>query len=280
MILLRLRGSLGNQLFSYCFGRALAIRKKDILIIDKWPIYQYDAQSYYSLSKFNIKGFVFPLQFKYLSNIFKRFFNSDISLLSRVNFVELYEESVEKECASSKNLIIDGHWQSFRYFEKEWKILKKELTLKDDFSVEEKSLIHEIRKSNSVSIHLRRGDYLKSKDLDVLDLEYYRKSINLILRKIENPKFFIFSDDIKWVEENLKVKHAIYLKQNIQHPEKDLIVMSNAKNHIIANSTFSWWGAYLNKSKKKIVIAPKKWFVSKERNKYLSDLLPKEWLKI
>lgn len=280
MILLRLRGSLGNQLFSYCFGRALSIKKKDILIIDKWPIYQYDAQSYYSLNKFQIKGFVFPFKSKYLSVIINRIFHFNISLFSRVNFIQLYEKNIVKKCISSKNLVLDGHWQSYKYFEKEWKTIRNELTLKENFTFEEVSLINKMQKCNSVSIHFRRGDYLNSTDLDVLNLEYYKKAIKMISSKIKNPKFFIFSDDIEWVKKNLKIDNAIFPAQDILHPEKNLMMMSMAKNNIIANSTFSWWGAYLNKSRNKIVIAPKNWFVSKERNKHLSDLLPKEWIKI
>ena len=130
MVILKLRGSLGNQLFSYCFGRRIAIEKKDILIIDKWPIYEYTAQSYYSLHKLNIKGLELPFKSKYITSFLNRLDNENTKTISKVNFIKIYEPQIILDCQNTRNIILDGHWQSYKYFEKYWELLKNDLTLK------------------------------------------------------------------------------------------------------------------------------------------------------
>lgn len=281
MVILKLRGSLGNQLFSYCFGRRIAIEKRDILIVDKWPIYEYTAQSYYSLNRFNIKGLELPFKSKYITSFLNRLDNENTRTISKVNFTKIYEPQIIEDCLNTKNLILDGHWQSYKYFEKYWEILKRDLTLKkSNLTFDQMRNLEEMKQSNSISIHIRRGDYLKSKDLKPLPIDYYREAIKISRKKINKPKFFVFSDDQEWVRKNLEIEDAVYPSQNIENPENDLIMMSQAKHNIIANSTFSWWGGYLNKFEDKIIIAPNDWFTSKKRNNYISDLLPQKWIKI
>jgi len=140
-----------------------------------------------------------------------------------------------------------------------------------------------IKEKNSVSLHIRRGDYLTmQKAIDtigVCPLDYYDKAIREITRKIKNPTFFIFSDDINWVKENLKTNSpTIFVSGGKLKDYEELILMSKCKHNIIANSSFSWWGAWLNNNPNKIVIAPKKWF--KDTSKNTRDLIPESWLKL
>ncbi|MDD3060131.1 MAG: alpha-1,2-fucosyltransferase, partial [Sulfurimonas sp.] len=159
---------------------------------------------------------------------------------------------------------------------------------KDDFfthyNLEDIKLKEEIQSSNSVSLHVRRGDYVSNKNATsyhgVSSLDYYYNAIETISKKISNPILYIFSDDIPWVRENLIVSLPIVFIENTNtdRPFEDIYLMSLCKHNIIANSTFSWWGAYLNSNLEKNVIAPKKWFNDPVIN--TEDLIPSSWTRI
>jgi len=139
-------------------------------------------------------------------------------------------------------------------------------------------------KSNSVSLHIRRGDYL-SKSVEVfepLNLDYYYSGIEYFNNTIKEPHYFVFSDDIEWAKSNF-VQSSSYTVVDYNGADKgyeDMRLMSLCKHNIIANSSFSWWGAWLNRNPDKNVLAPKKWFSSKTSNLNSNDLLPSSWIKI
>ncbi|MCK4744844.1 alpha-1,2-fucosyltransferase, partial [Candidatus Parcubacteria bacterium] len=179
------------------------------------------------------------------------------------------------------NIYLDGYWQSEKYFKNIENSIRKEFTLKNDLQLKAKKLLRKIKNTESISIHIRRNDYISHKPANqyhgVCHLSYYKKAINVIIKKIDDPHFFVFSDDIDWCKKNLKIKFpTIFVEGNKDY--EDLILMSKCKHNIIANSTFSWWGAWLNNNPNKIVIAPKKWFRKKSIN--TKDLIPKTWIKI
>jgi hypothetical protein len=141
----------------------------------------------------------------------------------------------------------------------------------------------QIENVESVSIHIRRGDYVSNPVVNQIHgtcpLDYYYKAIDTITRKIENPHFFIFTDDPVWVQENFKIPYtATIVRRDDQKDYEDLILMSSCKNHIIANSSFSWWGAWLNPRKDKLVISPAKWYPGADYD--TRDLLPGSWITI
>jgi len=179
---------------------------------------------------------------------------------------------------------LEGYWGSEKYFKDIENIIRKEFTLKDKPDAINQKMISRIKNCDSVSIHIRRGDYIfdekTNKYHGVCNLDYYLKAIALVAKKVKKPYFFIFSDDIRWAKQNLHLKFpCVYVNHNIGKKDyEDLRLMSNCCHNIIANSSFSWWGAWLNKNKDKIVIAPKKWFTDKSIN--TKDLIPKQWLKI
>ena len=134
-----------------------------------------------------------------------------------------------------------------------------------------------------MAIHVRRGDYINDKKTslvhNVCDLNYYERAIDVIKAQVNNPTFFVFSDDIEWAGENLPVNPNARYVSNLEGEDyEELILMSMCEHNIIANSTFSWWGAWLNQNPNKIVIAPKQWLVNKTSAEL--DILPKDWLKI
>ena len=164
-----------------------------------------------------------------------------------------------------------GYWQAYRY------ILDLEFKLKDSQNLINTKVKEKILNSNAVSIGVRRGDYVKL-GVIICDIEYYKKAINLIDKKLDNPIFYIFSDDIQWCRKNIKLsdKH-FFVEANKDTPFENMELMSLCKHNIISNSTYEWWGAFLNKNEKKIVIYPKKWkFYETKKNK----LIPSDWIKI
>ena len=174
-----------------------------------------------------------------------------------------------------------GYWQSESYIKEIRNTLLLEinyLQLEEQLNSE---LYNKLRCSNSVGIHIRRGDYLSNKNLNThsifKSLKYYNEAIEYVKSYIKNPEFFIFSDDVEWVKSNLKLEAAVYVDWNSgKESYKDLLLMSVCSHNIIANSSFSWWAAWLNTNKNKLVIAPDTWL----NNVDTPDIIPNEWIKL
>lgn len=186
-----------------------------------------------------------------------------------------------------KNISYDcylrGYWQSEKYFLEAAADIRKDFTFKTTFEEQNAKLATQIDQVNAVSLHVRRGDYVndpKTKaTLGLCSLEYYHAAIRHIADRVTEPHFFIFSDDISWVKEHLTMGFpCIYVDHN--HSEKsynDMHLMSLCNHHIIANSSFSWWGAWLNPRQDKNVVAPLRWFANSNCTK---DLFPPGWVTL
>ena len=179
----------------------------------------------------------------------------------------------------------DGFWQTEKYFMNIADQIRNEIQLKMPFEIYSQEISETIFKSNSVSIHVRRTVFVSDPMISAFhgscSLEYYKAAVEHICRNVKNPSFFLFSDDHEWVEENFKWlpgEHTV-VKNGIEKNYEDMILMSQCKHHIIANSSFSWWGAWLNPRKDKIVIAPKRWFANAPKND-TKDLIPDGWIKM
>ena len=147
--------------------------------------------------------------------------------------------------------------------------------------LENQKIIEKIKETNSISIHIRRGDFLDTNNINlfgnICSIAYYKEAISIIEKKIDNSYYFVFSNDMEWVQENFNLKNVTYVNGNFGKKSwKDMYLMSLCKNNIIANSTFSWWGAWLNKNPNKIIISPDRFI----RSKISSDIYPNEWIKI
>ena len=292
MIIVKLQGGLGNQMFQYSLGRHLSIRNKTNLKFDISSLGLKDPSNTkrnYSLSVFKVEeSFATDKEIgwfkKYKFKKGKLWFWYNRTIASRKKY--LWEENInfENQILFMNNPIyIDGWWQKESYFKEISEIIKKDFTLKKELSEYSKKIEREIKNSNSVSIHVRRGDYVSDKKtnewIGVCSPEYYESAINEIKKKISNPHFFIFSDDQGWAKLNIKTgSPTIYVSENSNRPEEDMYLMSLCKNNIIANSSFSWWGAWLNKNNNKIVIAPKRWFKAEKMSKF--GIIPDSWIKI
>jgi len=278
MILVRLYGGLGNQMFQYAAGIRLSNRLKTNLYIDNnWFFSTKDREDLpkrqYDLWVFGIRPRAISLRERYQLKI------RPFTVFKEKNYA--YDPEFEK---LKGNVIIDGYWQSYKYLLGERSKLLGTYKFPEIESSANKKVLGQIKGTNSISLHVRRGDYINNRNtLDyhgLMSLDYYKKAVDLLRREIENPHIFVFSDDIGWCQKNLKLKIPMtFVKQDHDtHAVEDLRLMSICKSNIVANSSFSWWGAWLNTSPGKKVVAPKLWFANAKHN--TKDLLPTEWIKI
>jgi len=291
MIITQLIGGLGNQMFQYAAGRSLALLHNTELRLD--------------ISKFKkIKG-ITPREYSLSPFTIKETFASDEDL-QRVKihsfrlqnfFVELYCAFTGNSSITYKkephfhfdpdfftlpdNIYLEGYWQSEKYFKSIEDIIRQEFTLREEPDATNTSMAEKILKSNAISIHVRRGDYIENQVTfnhhGVCSSEYYHTAIEFVANKSFNPHFYIFSDDPLWVKQNLVVNYPhTYVTHNQSIKDSsDLWLLSLCKHHIIANSSFSWWGAWLSTNPEKMVIAPKKWV--NNPNMETRDLIPESW---
>jgi hypothetical protein len=280
MFTIKLLGGLGNQMFQYALGRHLATKNKTELVLDISDFQHYKLHKY-SLGAFNIRAKILnekrPNQ-NLLSQRIVRKLKKIFSFLPN-NFIDEPTPHFAEQILNTKNnKTLTGYWQSEKYFKDIEEIIKKDFTLNSQHEFKDKQkleLIKKIKSCNSISLHIRRGDYVNLKFNT--NLEYYKNSIKFMQKNINSPVFFIFSDDINWVKKNLKIEQEHFYIQGNKNYE-DITLMSLCKHNITANSTFSWWGAWLNNNKNKTVTTPKIWFLKTEYN--TKDLIPNSWIKI
>jgi len=288
MIIVKLIGGLGNQMFQHAFAKKLSLIKRVPVKLD---VFWYeDAKNFTknSLRKYILDNYNTSLRIatreEVVSFLSKRSFVFKVIKKIKRDVLRLDDFSFkEKHFNVSDNAYLEGWWQSEKYFFDIRDILLKEFSLKNGFSGVVKKIETQEIGCNSVSLHIRRGDYVSLKQVNdafgVLGLEHYDKAIKIIKEKMKEPRFFIFSDDIAWAKENLKIgENAVFVSSPEIKDYEELILMSKCKHNIIANSSFSWWGAWLNQNKNKIVIAPKQWFKTDKFN--TKDVVPESWIKI
>lgn len=291
MIISNLIGGLGNQMFQYALGRKLSKMHKTGLRIDISGFQIYHLRQF-ELNDFNIKTQALNEEEKNENEkeYNKLYFNKFLKKIGRLPY---YMEYVVNEKGfrfdknifkTSKFVYLNGYWQSELYFKDIRDELLNEFSLKSSPSKTNKEILKEIESYESVAIHIRRGDYIKNKQTNavhgVCSKEYYSKAIKLITTKLPKVRFFIFSDDIQWCKKNYGQFSNFTIIDNSNKGIEDMMLMSRCKHFIIANSSFSWWGAWLGRSKDKIIICPQKWFNIMDNDHDTTDLIPREWIKL
>jgi len=283
MTIVKLKGGLGNQLFQYAFGRLIASRRGEELKLDKDILgARKDTYRAYGLDNFKIKA---TLATPEETRIAKYPYGpvSKGWRFVKAKFFRVFHITYEVKMLKTQAPYLDGFFQSYKYLEPLRGELLEEISLKEDLSLKYGALITEMAAANSVAVHIRRGDYIndaRTKQAHfICDLVYYEKAMAFISEKISAPVFYIFSDDIAGAKENLKGKEKLVFVSNPEMKDyEEMMLMSKCQHNIIANSSFSFWSAWLNQNPAKIVIGPKKW-----NNKYPAayrDLMPESWLKI
>jgi hypothetical protein len=284
-VTIKLMGGLGNQLFQYATARALTLRTGAELKIDL-SSYIDDPLRRYELASYSINGTIINNSDGVRSRNFVNQLKKVLRLLqSREKY---YREPHFHYDPSVRNLsvpvFLEGYWQSEKYFAEHAINIRHDLIPIQPLELENAIVAEQIRSVNAVSVHVRRGDYVENVHTNsyhgVCSIEYYRAAIDWMRRSVGEIHLFIFSDDHEWTKHNLQTNcPTTYVIAN--PPDRgfrDMQLMAMCRHHIIANSSFSWWGAWLNPRPDKIVIAPKKWFANSEND--TRDLIPDAWVRL
>ncbi len=288
MIIVKLLGGLGNQMFQYALGRNLALKNGVSLKMDIGAIGVESPKGTarnYNLHVFNIEeNLASPDEIIF----YQSQPNDGLSKIKNITRLKSFTErqfNFDPEILNlPDNVYLQGFWQTEKYFKSIKNVIRKDFMVKIPPSEANQEIIKEITGLNSVSLHIRRGDYVlntKVKQIHgICSLAYYTRAITLIAERYPDIHLFVFSDDIGWAKKNLRPHHPLtFVDINDDFTNyEDLRLMSLCKHNIIANSSFSWWGAWLNSNSDKLVIAPKQWFAYNGFN--TSDLIPEAWIKI
>lgn len=273
MIIIKIQGGLGNQIFQYAFGKNLSLKYNIPLYLDL-SFFDSQTKRAFELDKFKY------ISYNTINNI------SEIPNLNYINDNFFFKEIKLKK---NTNYFFDGYWQSDKYIKSIRKKIIEELRPAPNHILEINSKYGEILSKNTVSLHIRRTDYLTSNDYHpVQPLSYYENSLTFIKENTKNNLYhlLIFSDDIHWCKENLNFKNVTFVENNDNIT--DFYLMSMCKHNIIANSSFSWWSAWLNYFQKnrfqllfskKHIIAPHIWF-GEISGIPSDDIVPKQWTKL
>lgn len=292
MIISQIIGGLGNQMFQYAAGCALSLERGQPLRLDISGFVGYGLHQGFELQRVfgcpaeaateaDVRGILgwqsAPLARRILSR-------PGMAALRRKGFVvEPHFHFWPGISQVPQDCYLVGYWQSEKYFRDAADAIRREFTFKPLLAAMNAGLAEQIARVNAVSLHVRRGDYVNDPKTNATHgacpLDYYRAAIRYVSERVEQPHFFIFSDDIAWVKGNLKMDMPHRYIDHNQGAESynDMRLMSMCRHHIIANSSFSWWGAWLNPDASKIVVAPKKWFAN---GKDVGDLFPQGWVTL
>lgn len=297
-IIVRVKGGLGNQLFHYAFAKRLSIYNNCKLVIDNitsFKKYDYIYNRKYSLDNFLINDKLadkserlepFEKIRRNILTYYSKFKSFENKLIYNSEFLEFDKRFLN--LIIKKSIILDGNWQSEYYFKDIEDVIRKNLLFRNYEILKNNKYFKGIKFKNSVGIHLRSHGY-KNPVIDSqfnADKEYYSKSIEYIKQRIQDPHFYIFSDDRTNIKEFINLFDISYTlvknKDSYKDPIIDFFLLSNCKYFIIAASTFSWWAAWLSKNKDKIVISPN--VIQTKMNKTsawgFKGLIPKEWIVI
>ncbi len=292
MIIVRLQGGLGNQMFQYAFGRALSEHYKrpfhlDLRsLLDRTPTEEFVFRDF-DLDLFNISDL--NIADENLLSIF----NGKSYLKKILNKPHFYKEislNYDSEVfnLSSRRILFEGYWQSEKYFNKIKDTIRKEFYIKENFNLNQEKLFNLITSTNSVCVNFRRTDFVTLKKANTIHgvppMDYYYNAVKLLKKKGLKFNFFVFSDDIEWCKLNFHLdEDLIYLDHSSFKGERFSIyfkLMQSCKYFIIPNSTFAWWAAWLSNYNEKIVITPKTWFADSVLQSQTQDLIPSTWLRL
>lgn len=283
MIYVRLNGGLGNQMFQYAAGRRLALHLQTGLKLDL-SVYESDGLRTYGLAPFRIEAEV-------ASGAELRTFHSPdmhVRILRKFGMMRqpvLRETGLKFDArllSLNDDSYLEGYWQSEQYFRDVSEQVRKDFTLREPLIPEAYPLAKALSHADTVSIHIRRGDYVSNPQANQMhglcEPRYYEQAVKLMTERVSNPVFFVFSDDPIWVKKFFNPGIPFTPVAPDWEPYVDLHLMSLCAHNIIANSSFSWWAAWLNANPEKTVIAPRQWFRNPELND--SALLPDSWIRL
>jgi len=257
-------------MFQYAAGRALSLRHAVPLVLDL-SAFDSDPKRSYALTPFVIKAEVVS-------------FSRWLRLWRKVQGRYYREQSFAHDPKVSGLLpgrLLNGFFQSEKYFVDHADTIRREFSLKEPLSQKAQGYLREVESApNSVSVHVRRGDYVSDPKTTAFhgncSWEYYESAMRHMRERVGGVSFFFFSDEPEWLV--AQQVDGVVVTGLSSH--EDMFLMSRCKHQIIANSSFSWWGAWLNKNPDKIVIAPKRWFADEKMERQTGDLIPEGWIRL
>lgn len=289
MVIIEMSGGLGNQMFQYALYCKFKSLHKEVALDTSF------FRSKQKLRKMEIG--IFCLNYReitdeeaaeikgygYCDSLFDKIQHKIKRKICHPNYL-IYEDNIENfqpEIFGMDQVYLSGYWQNEKYFSDIAGEIHKNFSFPLDMDLKNKEILSRIKQENSVSVHVRRGDYLLAKNENVYGgictEEYYKKAIAYMDAQINSPHYFLFTDDVKWAEKNMRYPNMTIISNNTgSNSYIDMFLMSQCKHNIIANSSFSWWGAWLNQNEKKMVIAPKRWFNNHEN----TDIICENWITI
>lgn len=292
MIISQLIGGLGNQMFQYAAGRARSLELGVPLRLDVSGFANYGLHQGFEIQRvFNSTAEIASeadvrsiLGWQFSPHIRRIVARPGMAMFRCKGFViEPHFQHWQGIKNVSSDCYLVGYWQSEKYFLGATTQIREDFSFRLPMAHRNAESAQQISQVNAVSLHVRRGDYANNQKTTathgLCSLDYYQEAIQHIAKHVHQPHFFVFSDDIAWVKSNLTIDFPCEYVDHNQGAESynDMRLMSLCRHHIIANSSFSWWGAWLNPSEDKIVVAPKRWF-AKETN--TQDLIPESWVRL
>ena len=290
MVIVRLMGGLGNQMFQYAAGRRMALAHKVPLELDvSWFAGSLDRV--YSLHALDIpEAFATPEEVRQLrgpstNGIARLAFRLRRRWRIGYPWTWIHERGLSpfdrRVLDAGERTYLDGYWQSEKYFDDVADTIRREFTIKVPPDARSREIAAQVAATDSVSVHVRRGDYVadpqKSQARNVCTPDYYERSVRRVAEACGNPHLFLFSDDPDWVARKLRFAHPTTLVRHGSDHE-DLRLMSLCRHHIIANSSFSWWGAWLDPRPDKLVLAPGRWMNDPRVDD--RDVVPPGWIRM
>lgn len=292
MIVIKLIGGLGNQMFQYALGRKLSFQNQEELLLDCSFFKEEGTHTprEYELGIFHLQANIAT------EEELSAFQQPSGSLLSRIRnkirrmngadktFIEVGHRFHPEVMELKGDLHLTGYWQSEKYFSDIRQHLLEDFVFKRPPEGKNKELLDKIQSTNSISLHIRRGDYVTNEAANsfhgLCTLDYYQSAVNHIAHRYDTIHLYVFSDDIPWAEKNLNLGFPMTFVNHNQGKSswEDMRLMSGCQHNIIANSSFSWWGAWLNDNSNKIVVAPQRWFATKDNDN--PDIIPERWIRL
>ncbi len=294
MVIANVIGGLGNQMFQYAAARSLSLRSKQPFCLDTTDFDGYGLHQGFELQNIfccevqlaTVNDLSNVLGWRATRAMRRILTRPEMSFLRTKNFaVEPHFHYWPEFRELQGNVYLQGYWQSEMYFSDVANSIRTDFTFCHPIAQNNLTVLEKIDACRSaVSLHIRRGDYVSNprthSDHGLCSLDYYHSAVRYIAERVLDPEFFVFSDDFAWAMTNLKLEYPCHYIDHNRGAESynDMRLMSMCHHHIIANSSFSWWGAWLNPSDEKIVIAPKNWFSVRSQN--TKDLIPDGWVLI
>lgn len=268
MIVIELSGGLGNQMFQYALYKKFESLNKDVVMETSFFRSGQDLREY--------ELGIFPVKYRTITDKEAaeiRGYGYQDTVLDKVRYKlkpKKYETYVDKigpfqpEIFEMDNVYLSGYWQNENYFKDIKETICRDFSFSEEVIKKNKDICKRLKQENSVSVHIRRGDYLTTENTrihgNICTERYYENAMAYIRENIENPHFYIFTDDLQWAREKYQGEDITIVDGNRDNSSYvDMFLMSQCKHNIVANSTFSWWGAWLNANPDKLVLTPPKW---------------------